>query len=162
MKIKAYIILGIGLFLFSGCLERITQEGATTGEAVMHKSGQSVGMVMNSVAILDKSLQKVEIYEERFNGLLHHTSVGKIAVESSGAKRNETGTLKVWTVLRNRTDHNLQVEARVQFFDQEKVPVEGPSSWQRIVLPANSISTYKENSLGTSELKFYYIEVREG
>ncbi|MDA7817193.1 hypothetical protein N9A28_03265 [Sulfurimonas sp.] len=152
----------MSLFLFSGCLVAKTQEGATSGEKVTHKSGQSVGMVMNSVAVLDKSLQKWQVFEETADGSIHHVTVGKIAVESSGAKRNETGTLKVWAVLRNRTDFPLQVQARVQFFDEYKVPVEGPSSWQRIILSPNSISAYKENSMGMNDLKYYYIEVREG
>lgn len=162
MRYFSYVLLSMSLFVFSGCLVSKTQEGATTGERVTHKSGEAVGMVMNSVAVLDKSLQKWKIYEETLDGSIHHASVGKVAVESNGAKRTETGTLKVWAVLRNRTDYNLQVQARVQFFDEYKVPVEGPSAWQRIILPANSVSAYKENSLGMNELKYYYIEVREG
>ena len=158
----SYLFLAGSLVFFSGCLVSKSQEGATTGERVKHKSGQSLGPKMNTVAILDKSLQRWIMFEETADGSIHHATVGKIAVESSGAKRNETGTLKVWAVLRNRTDYDLQIEARVQFFDEYKVPVEGPSSWQRMVLPANSVSAYKENSLGMNELKYYYIEVREG
>lgn len=162
MKILSLIVMSLVMMTLSGCLVIKTQEGATTGESVKHSSGESVGMKMNTVAILDKELQRWRMFEETADGSIHHTTVGKIAVESSGAKRNETGTLKVWAVLRNRTDYNLQVEVRVQFFDEYKVPSEGPSSWQRMVLPANSVTAYKENSLGMNELKYYYIEVREG
>jgi len=148
--------------LFAGCsMAQKTQEGATVGEKTFHVTGQEVGMKMNSVAILDKSLQKWTVYENTADGTIHHGTVGKIAVESSGAKRNETGTVKTWAVLRNRTDFPMQVEARAQFFDEMQVPVEAPSSWQRIVLPPNAIGAFKENSLGIRDIKYYYIEVRE-
>ena len=75
--------------------------------------------------------------------------------------RTPTGTLKVWAILRNRTNYPLQVEARIAFYDATKAPLEGPTSWDRIHLPPNATAHYEEFSTKT-EIGYYHIEVREG
>jgi len=109
---------------------------------------------MNTVNILDKSLQHWAGEPEEKGG--------KIAVESTNARRNPTGTLEVWAVIRNRTDGQLQIEGRTQFFDRQQAPVEGPTAWQRVILPPNGVATYKEFSTMVDEPAYYYIEIREG
>jgi hypothetical protein len=115
---------------------------------------------MNSVAILDQSLQISYVYENGLTGAKEYGHNGKIAVEATGARRTPTGTLETWAVLRNRTNWPLQVECNVQFFDKNGMPVEGPTAWQRIMLSPNAVNSYKEFS--TADAASYYIQVREG
>ena len=156
------IVLFIGIFLFSACLTGCSTtyvaEGAAPGMKVDRKYG---GIRMNSVGILDRSLQNWYVYEKNGWNIEAPDKVGKIAVEKLGVSRTATNTLQVYTVLRNRTDYPLQVQARVQFFDMNEMVVEGPSSWQRLMLDPQSIVSYKEFSTRT-DCDYYYIEIREG
>lgn len=117
---------------------------------------------MNSVAVLDDSLQRWYVYQDTLTGVREHGKVGKIAVEATNTRRTATGTLEAWAMLRNRTDHDLQIQGRVHFFDTQKAPLEGPTAWKRIYLPANAVATYKESSVTVHNIGYYYIEVREG
>lgn len=126
------------ILLSQGCA---LNEGSHPPLNIVHPNTQ---VRLNNVSILDDAI------------------ANKIAVQGSGAKRTQTGTLKVWTQLRNRTDYPLQIEGRVQFFDAERTPVEGPTAWQRVHLQPNSITTYKEISAKLHEPKYYFIEIREG
>lgn len=136
MKGIIFVLAVLVAVNFSGCT---TMEGPTPGSRV-----DAIEIKMNSVGILDKSLQK------------------KIAVESTGSRRTPTGTLEVWNVLRNRTNYQLQLEGRVQFFDKDKAPVEGPTAWQRLILSPNSVLSYKEFSTNVMDIAYYYVEIREG
>lgn len=147
---------------FSGCTTTLIEEGPFPGMKADSPSPYSAGIRMNSVAILDRELQNWYVYEKTLIGSVEHGKKGKIAVESTGARRSPTGTVEAWAVLRNRTDYNLQLEGRVQFFDKNKAPVEGPTAWQRVFLPANAVSNYKELSTNVMDVGFYYIEIREG
>ena len=130
------------------------REGPGPGVRVRSGLAPYANVRMNTVAVIDKSLQDWQGSPGRKRG--------KIAVEDTNSKRTETGTVQAWALLRNRTDFPLQIEGRVQFFDEEQAPLEGPSAWQRLHLPANSTATYRENSTNTDHVKFYYIEIREG
>jgi hypothetical protein len=98
----------------------------------------------NTVTILDDSL------------------AGKVAVENQGSRRTPTNTLEVFAVIRNRTDFTLQAEGRMSLYDINGAPLDGPSAWQRLYLPPNSIVHYKEISTVTQDIGFYNIEIREG
>ena len=140
--------------LLPACETVNVREGPAPGVRVQDPLAPYATVRMNSVAIVDKSLQN-----------WHGDESGKrskIAVEGTNAKRTATGTLQVWAMLRNRTDHPLQIEGRAQFFDESQAPLEGPTAWQRVSLPANSVATYRENSTHTDRVAYYYIEVREG
>jgi len=102
--------------------------------------------------------------EVRWNGvsIVDDGIAAKLAVQSSDSRRSETGTLEVWAHLRNRTDHALQIEGRVQFFDSEKRPIEGPSAWKRMYLDPNTMATFSEFSTRADGVAYYYIELREG
>ena len=91
-----------------------------------------------------------------------HEHVHRFRLEDQGSRRTATGTLQVWATLRNRTNFRLQVEVRVQFFDADKGPLEGPTAWQRVMLPANTITSWQENSIGTTQVAYYFGEIREG
>lgn len=160
MKSFAMVFLLCSALIFSGCSLK-GMEGPSQGVKV-EESHEVNGLKMNSVAILDRSLQRSYVYENDVTGIREHGTIGKIAVESTGSRRTATGTLETWALLRNRTNHTLQVEGKVQFFDKDKAPIEGPSLWQRLVLSPNSTVSYKESSLGVEGIAYYYIEVREG
>ena len=131
--------------LLAGC--QTYQEGAQMGVRVNDPTAPNARIQYDQVVILDKRLQNAD--------------AGKIAVEQQGARRTETGTLKVIAVLRNRTDYMQVLEARTNFFDNGYAPVEKPSAWTRIHLAPNSISTYEEMSLGAQSVAHYYVEIRE-
>jgi len=84
----------------------------------------------------------------------------RVAVESTGTERTATNTLVVYSVFRNRTEFEQKVQARTQYFGEQREPYEGPDAWQLIVLPPNGMQTYRSYSTGT-DATYYYIEVME-
>jgi hypothetical protein len=160
---KTLLLLPV-LLTASSCTTVDIREGAAPGVRV-----PEVGIRYNFVGIIDKSLQDWNgpVFDPPWSSMFaggrkerdKHT---KIAVESTESRRTATGTLEVWTVLRNRTDHPLQIEGRTQFFDSAKAPAEKPSAWQRVMLPPQSVATYREFSTKVQDVAFYYIEIREG
>jgi hypothetical protein len=155
---KAALLAGLVLSLGAGCAQTI-KEGASPG---IHVDDEMVKVRMNSVAVLDQSLQVTYINENTLTGSKEYGHASKISVESSGARRTATGTVEVWTLLRNRTNFPQQLECNVQFFDRSGMPLEGPTDWQRLVLSPNAVAPYKELSTTSAEGLSYYIQVREG
>lgn len=153
---KAVALLSFAAALV-GCAQTV-KEGAAPG---IHVEDELVKVRMNSVAVLDRELQVTYVNQNNLTGSMEYGHASKISVESSGARRTPTGTVEVYTVLRNRTNYPQQLECNVQFFDRNAIPVEGPTAWQRVLLAPNSVASYKELST-TSEGSNYYIQVREG
>ena len=143
---KKIVAFAAASLLLAGCPTPY-QEGAQMGVRVNDANAPNARIQYDQVVIIDKVLQ--------------NSSKGKIAVESQGARRNPTGTLNVIVQLRNRTDYLQVVEARTTFFDSGFAPVENASAWSRIHLDPNGIGTYRESSMGTSNVAHYYVEVRE-
>jgi hypothetical protein len=139
------ILLAAALAL-GGCATEFT-EGAKVARRVDDAAAPDARIHYDQVVILDSSLQ--------------NNKTGKLAVESQGARRTPTGTLKVIAQLRNRTDHRQIIEARTSFFDAGHAPVEKASAWSRVVLDANGIGVYEESSTLTSQVAHYLVEVRE-
>lgn len=140
---KAFVaVLGLSL---GACA---VNEGPSPGMRVDDPRAPHATIQYDRVVILDDSLQ--------------NRRGGKLAIENQGARRTATGTLEVYAVIRNRTDYPLQVEGRVQFFDQDRVPVEGPTAWQRVYLQPNSVSTWRDASTRVHDVAHYYVEIREG
>ena len=159
MKLSTVACLGVmALSVLAGCVQSV-KEGASPG---IHVDDEMVKVRMNSVVILDRDLQVTYVNENSMTGTKEYGHASKIAVESSGARRTPTGTAEVWTLLRNRTNFPQQLECNVQFFDKSGMPVEGPTAWQRLVLPPNGVGSYKEFSTNTIEGVNYYIQIREG
>ena len=123
-------------------------EGPRPAVRIVDERAPNQRLNLDTVVILDKSLQD--------------RKTGKLAVENSGARRTATGTVEAFAVIRNRTDHPLQIEGRTQFFDSLGIPLGAPSQWQRLYLDPQSINGYRELSTGTGEVAHYYIEIREG
>jgi hypothetical protein len=136
------------LALLSGCTHH---EGAMVGQRIDSERQPNATIHLNQVVILDRSLQ--DTHQGR--------RAGKIAVERHGAARMDSGALQTYATFRNRTDYPQQLECRVQFFGSQEEPVEGPSAWQRIVIPPLGVGTYRENSMANN-VAYYYVEVREG
>jgi uncharacterized protein YcfL len=144
----AAFIVGSALVL-AGCQSSKTiYEGPQPGERVRDDRAPYARVNLDTVVIIDKALQT------------QHS--GKLAIERSGARRSPTGTLEVFAVIRNRTDFPQQIELRTQFFDSSGAPVEGPTAWKRVILDTQSVNSYTEFSIGTSNIAHYYVEVREG
>jgi len=141
MKLKLISLTSCFVLLVFGCSRTIINEGTNPPVDV---PGQNTGVRWNSASIVDDNI------------------ADKIAVEKIFSKRSPTETLEVNVVMMNRTDFDQEVECRTQFFDLTKIPCESPSAWQRIFLPANSVETYTEFSIKTSEVRFFYVEIREG
>ncbi len=142
------IVCVSAIVVLAGCKTVDVSEGASPGIRINDAEAPNARIIMDTAVILDKSLQ---------NG-----RAGKLAIESTGARRTATGTLEAYAVIRNRTDYPLQVEGRVQFFDGMNVPVEGPTGWQRIYLDPQAVGAYKELSARVNDIAHYYIEIREG
>lgn len=142
------IIAGVGvLTLLAACQTTPYQEGAQMGVRVNDAQAPNARIQFDQVVILDKTLQ--------------NSKKGKIAVEQQGARRTETGTLKVIATVRNRTDFPQVLEARVSFFDSGFAPTEKTSAWSRIFLDPNGIATYEESSMAAGSVAHYYIEIKE-
>lgn len=139
----------IGLtFLAVACVQRPPlQEGAMLARRVDDARVPDARMHYDQVVILDRSLQ--------------NEKAGKLAIESQGSRRNPTGTLKVITQLRNRTDFLQTIEARVSFYDAGYAPIDMTTAWNRIVLDANGFGVFEDNSTLTSDVAHYLLEIRE-
>jgi len=141
MKYRA-IPLVLILILGAGCLT--VNEGTYRAKSVPSGKYHQTGVYWNNFVLTDDAIAH------------------KIAVEDQGSRRTETGTLEVWAQIRNRTNYPLQIEGRVQFYDQNQAPIEGPTAWQRLMLPANTIATWKGLSVKATEVAYYFGEIREG
>ena len=159
-KCTGLIILLAGCFVAAGCNQQIT-EGPGPAVRVDDPRAPHAALVYNSVVFLDKSLSRSLKQGEIFGWKLGPAQVTKIAVETQGGRRTQTGTLQVFATFRNRSDFDVHLEGRVQFFDKDKIPVEGPSAWQPIILPPNGVAAYKQFSTRI-DASYYYIEIREG
>ncbi len=150
-----------------GCATVTSKEGPAPGVRVRDERLPSAQVRFNSVVILDKSLQSWDgtLFDPQWVSYFwpqDRSKRSKIAVEDTNSRRTDSGTLEVWAMLRNRTDHPLQIEARTQYFDEDRVVVDGPTAWHRIYLQPQSVETYKERSTAINGVEYYYIELREG
>ena len=173
MKISKllHISLVILIFLGIGCKTVVhISEGPAPGVQVRDERAPQARIRMNTVAIIDKSLQQWDTksieYQPAWLSIFsgerpENEKYSKIAVDGTNAGRSPTGTVEVWATFRNRTDYPLTIEGRTQFFDRQEAPVEGPTAWQRVHLPPQSVATYKEYSTKVIDVAYYYIEVRE-
>jgi len=159
-----FLLLVIGLTLLTACERTVMREGATPGLRIRDSHLPQASIRLNSVNIIDPGLQaransvfgmEIQSFSDKAD------YIGKVAVENHGGRRSATGTLDIFVVLRNRTEYPLQVECRALFFDQQEVPVEGPTAWQRVYLDQNGIASCNMFStlINTS---YYYVEIREG
>jgi len=86
----------------------------------------------------------------------------KVVVQSTNAKRLQTGDVEVFARWVNCTDYPLQVEARTHFLDAAQADAEPVSAWSRRYLPARSVGGYSQRSTAGGTVESYLIELREG
>lgn len=145
---KRFLAIALALataLLVPGCGKNF-DEGPQQSIRVDDDNAPNARLNLDSVVILDKSVQDARS--------------SRIAVERHGARTSATGTLEAFAVVRNRTDHPQQLEFRTTFFDNDGVPIEGPSGWKRIFFDPNQINGYNEFSTKPNS-QHYYIEIRE-
>ncbi len=87
--------------------------------------------------------------------------MNKLFVRTVTAQRTSTGTVKVISQVINCTDYPLNIEGRTQFYDQNQAPSEPVSAWKRLNLAPRTSNTYLETSIGTKNVQYYMVEVRE-
>lgn len=155
LKMHLVIFLAIASLSFNGC---VSHEGPTYGEKVISSEINSDLYRLDAVAILDKSLQTWAYVDKDGS----HSTKSKLAIENLGIRALPTKNVEVFTTIRNRTDFTQQLLVRTQFFDKDKISVESPTSWQRLILPQNSSITYKSFSITTDRIKHFLIEIKEG
>lgn len=142
---------------------------------IMEERPLKSGIEMNSVHIIDSSLESSRIFatycegvrlgptaqEQVESGQAPDIRTYKITIEQYDSQLTPTGTREVWAILRNHTNFPLMVEGRTQFFDSHKAPTEEATAWQRVQLPPKSIATYREMSKQSRGVDYYHIEIRE-
>lgn len=89
------------------------------------------------------------------------TIINKLYVRQVNAQRTPTGTVRVNSQIINCTDYPLMIEARTQFYDQGQGPSEPVSAWKRLNLAPRTSNTYSESSIGTKNVQYYMVEVKE-
>ncbi len=143
---KAIIAIAVLSLLITigGCREYDVKEGSYAPVRVRDQNLQGTQIRWNNVSILDSSIQN------------------KVFVEATNSRRTPTNTLEVWALFRNRTDYPLQLQCRASFYDATQAPVEGPTAWQRVMLPPNGTGHYKNVFSTIVDVGYYNIEVREG
>jgi hypothetical protein len=144
MKSKIAAVVALALL---GACQTPYQEGARMGVRINDPLAPNARIQFDQVVILDKGLQ--------------NSKTGKIAVEQQGARRTETGSLKVIATLRNRTDFPQVLEVRVSYFDSGFAPTEKTSAWSRVFLLPNGVASYEESSMATQAVAHYYVEIKE-
>ncbi len=143
-KSTLMLLLAVAAFILTACGEHyLVKEGSSAPVRIRDDNLPGTQIRWNNVSLLDKSI------------------ANKILVEATNSRRTATNTLEVWALFRNRTDYAQQLEARASFFDASQMPLEGPTAWQRIILPPNANGHYKEFSTNIN-IGYYTIEVREG
>lgn len=75
--------------------------------------------------------------------------------------RTATGTLKVWTVIKNKSDKRLALEVRALFSGEKNEVIEPAPGWTRLFIDPHTSTTFEGLSMSDAAKKFV-IEVREG
>ncbi len=151
-------------FIKSGLFLMLLLQGCTAVEGPEHGVKVAVSNVdgkahvverYDNIAILNHSLQKTQ------TGMSSSKkSTSKLSIERAGSSLTEMDTLEVWIMIRNRTNHNQQIEVRTSFFDSMGRPMDDVTGWSRMYLSPNSLNTYRTTSI--KQVSDYYVEIREG
>lgn len=85
----------------------------------------------------------------------------KIEVNNVTSKRSETGMLRVWGEIKNRTDKNLMIEVRAAFRGDKGQPIEKAGGWTRVFVRPDSQADFELLSTVENAQEFV-LEVQEG
>lgn len=137
----------------------ITRTAMCLGVAILLGACQSMDTKLGSRFEDNNAnvMNSTYLYESGISAALNE----RISVDKEGSERTPGGTLRAYSMLRNRTEAVLTLEARTLFFDGQKKLAEDASGWKRLYLDPLSIEQYEENSLSAEAARFYRIEVRE-
>ena len=91
--------------------------------------------------------------------LVDKTLRRKLMVQSVAAQKTQTDTVEVVARLVNCTNKPMQVQARINFMNDQMSPTEPVSSWRRLFLEPKAMGVYAEKSMAR-ESRHYLIEVR--
>lgn len=73
----------------------------------------------------------------------------------------ETGTLRTWVTIRNRSKTKLMVEGRASFTGDKGQPIEAPTGWQSVFIEGESSAGLQFLSMSAAARQVN-IELREG
>ncbi|RUO78497.1 hypothetical protein [Pseudidiomarina taiwanensis] len=153
MRARILTLLTAALVL-AGC-QTTTQDGYRGSHPVQRTQTNE----LNTIVFIDHNLNRTDISKSIFGDELIDTV--KITIDRSGINNTATGQLEVWTILRNRTDYDLQIEGKAIFFDQNQSPLMDESMWRRVYVPANGTAVYRETSIN-NRAEYFLVELREG
>lgn len=152
---KTNYVLATGLtLLLVGCGS--TQNGYSGFNNPVQRTSTNE---LNSVVFIDHNLNRTDITKTFMGEKV--TNTVKVTLDRSGVNNTATGQLEVWTMIRNRTDYDLQIEGKALFFDANQAPLMDESMWRRVYVPANGTAIYKEVSLN-NQAQYFLVELREG
>lgn len=123
--------------------ENAQKAGAGQRPALLGQVGNSMTAIpLDSVYVTDKSIRRKVMPQEVF------------------ARRTPTGSVELTARIVNCTDYPMEVRGRASFMDADQIPTENPSAWQLVHIPPRSLATYREVSIGTSQVAAYLIELQ--
>lgn len=81
-----------------------------------------------------------------------------VAVARTEYRRTASNTLEVVTSFKNLSGCPMNLQARVLYFSEDRVPQEKAHAWQPVFLPANGMGIFSARSF-QSDSEYFYIEV---
>lgn len=150
-------LLGVAVMVLTlaACQSTTTQNGYSGANPVQRTTTND----LNTIVFIDHNLNRTDITQTAFGERVVETV--KVTLDRSGMSNTATGQLEVWTMIRNRTDYDLQIEGKAMFFDANKAPLMDESMWRRVYVPANGTAIYKETSMN-NRAQYFLVELREG
>lgn len=146
------------LVCITGCMASNQSKVRTNTNDMSVVSYAKEAQSHNQVVFVDRNLNSTVIKKGAF-GTTSHKNI-KISILESGISTTPVGNMMVWTRFKNHTDHTHHLEARTEFFDENKIPLNDVSNWSRLFIGGNSDATYKANAT-SSKAAFFRTQVRE-
>lgn len=85
-----------------------------------------------------------------------------VAIHGLYAAKTDAEVVEVGVRLLNCTKANVNVAVRTSFMDAKQRPTEKPTAWKNVLIPAGTTGEYTALSVGTDNVKYYLVEVRNG
>ncbi len=82
-----------------------------------------------------------------------------VVVANSGGKRGPTGNLEVFAIIQNNAGRPVSFEARARFFEENGMPLDEDTSFERVSIAPRGTGTFRTRSM-TTAARHYVIEVR--
>lgn len=109
------------------------------------------------VANVPRSMTPIDLGAVQFTD----KKLGKsVIVEELAVLRNPVNGLTVVARFVNCTKKPMVIQARSNFLDANQLPTEAASSWRTIFLSPLATGVYQENSIKTTQVAAFYVELR--